>query len=467
VPRGSRRYPRLWLVEATDVTAVTETVTTAIGASSIVSPLADRSGDPSSDRFRVAFENAPIGVALVSTDGRWLHVNAALCEMLGYEEDELLRLSIVDVTHPADRSETIARRKQQLRGRSADKRIEKRYIRSDGQTIWVAVTSTVVRDDHKLPLYTVAQIEDISERVRTQCSLAEAEERFRRAFDDAPIGMALVGCDGRFLQTNRTLSGITGYSEHELLRRTFADITHPDDLDADVEQARRLLSGETEAYQMEKRYVCADGSVVWVALSVSLVRDAGGKSMYFVAQIEDINERKLADQELRFLADHDPLTGLLNRRRFYEEVDRELARLARHPDRHAAVLLLDIDRFKTINDALGHKAGDEVLTALAAILGLRLRAGDCVGRLGGDEVAALLVDLNHHDDGVAVARELRDTIRAEPFLTSAGPVAVTVSIGVAALGADNDTLTDHALTLADDAMYQAKRNGRDQIGIAA
>ena len=466
MPRGSRRYPRLWLVEADNVTAVTETVTT-IGSSSDVSLLHDRPGDPGSDRFRVAFENAPIGVALVSTDGRWLHVNAALCELLGYGEDELLQLSIVDVTHPADRSATIARRKQQLRGRDADKRIEKRYVRSDGQTIWVAVTSTVVRDDHQLPLYTVAQIEDIGERVRTQRALAEAEERFRRAFDDAPIGMALVGCDGRFLQTNRTLSAITGYTEHELLRRTFADITHPDDLDADVEQARRLLAGETEAYQMEKRYVCADGSVVWVALSVSLVRDAGGKPMYFVAQIEDINARKLAEQELRFLADHDPLTGLLNRRRFYEEVDRELGRLGRHPHRHAAVLLLDVDRFKTINDALGHKAGDEVLTALAGILGVRLRASDSVGRLGGDEVAALLVDITEHDDAVAIARELRDTIRAEPILTSAGPVAVTVSIGVAALGADSDPVTDHALTLADDAMYQAKRNGRDQIGIAA
>src|SRR5215217_9157513 len=140
---------------------------------------------------------------------------------------------------------------------------------------------------------------DITERRRVEVALRESEQRFRRSFDDAAIGMALVGTDGRFLQTNRSLREILGYPEGELLGKTFQDITHPDDLDADLYHFDRILTGEMRTYQIEKRYMHKDGHVVWALLSVSLVHDEEDEPLYFVSQIQDISERKRAEQKIR------------------------------------------------------------------------------------------------------------------------------------------------------------------------
>jgi PAS domain S-box-containing protein len=260
---------------------------------------AEEAAARANELFRAAFENAPIGIALTLTspEDRWLQVNQAFCELVGYSQEQLLGLTISDLTHPADRAASRERRVRLLGGDPDARRIEKRYLRSDGSVVWVEVTSTLVRDADGEALYTVAHIEDITLRHSAQKALVEAEERFRRAFDDAPIGMGLVAPDGRFLRVNRLLSEITGYDEEALLGRSFQDITYPDDLDADLEHARRLLAGDTRSYSMEKRYVRPDGSLVWVMLSVSLVRDADGTPLHFVAQVQDIGDRKRAEAE--------------------------------------------------------------------------------------------------------------------------------------------------------------------------
>jgi len=419
------------------------------------------------ERFRVAFDNAPIGVALLSPDGYWLQVNPALCDLLGYSAEELRARTFADVTHPDDLAANLARSTRQLEGGEWERRIEKRYVRADGETVWVALTNEVVRDAAGKPLYFVAQIEDITKRRQTDEALRDAEERFRRAFEDAPIGMALVGPDGRFLRVNRTLCRITGRTEQALLECSFQEITHPDDLDTDLTRAELLLAGEITSYQMEKRYLRPDGSIVWVMLSVSLVRDAGGEPLHFVSQIEDITERKEAHAELERLANHDPLTGLLNRRRFDEELERELKRLEREPDRRAALLLLDVDCFKHVNDTMGHRAGDDVLTAIAHTLVQRLRSTDVVARLGGDEFAALLLDLHDETDAREIASSLTTGIKAQPILTSGGATSVTVSIGVVVLDHTARDRELDTLVVADNAMYSAKRAGRNRIYLAA
>jgi diguanylate cyclase (GGDEF)-like protein/PAS domain S-box-containing protein len=419
------------------------------------------------ERFRVAFDNAPIGVALLTPDGRWFHVNKALCDLVGYAPAELYELTFADITHPEDLAGNLERNRQQLEGGTWERRIEKRYIRADGEVVWVALTNEVVRDASGLPLYFVAQIEDITQRRETENALRDAEERFRRAFEDAPIGMALVAPDGRFLRVNRTLCDLTRRREVELLGLTFQQITHPDDLDADIEQARRLLAGEISSYQMEKRYVRPDGSLVPVMLSVSLVRDSEGEPLHYVSQIEDITDRKRAEDELHHLANHDPLTGLVNRRRFDEELQRELRRLEREPDRRAALLLLDLDRFKAVNDSMGHRAGDDVLCAVARSLEHRLRGTDVVARLGGDEFAALLLDLHGSDDARQIASELAATIESQTILTVGGAARVTASIGVVALDHETGAREIDTLVAADNAMYSAKRAGRNRISLAA
>jgi diguanylate cyclase (GGDEF)-like protein/PAS domain S-box-containing protein len=417
------------------------------------------------ERFHRAFDGAPIGMALVTPDGRWLQVNPAFCELLGYSADELTSRTFMDVTHPDDLEDSIEHSRRQLDGEVDRLRIEKRYLRSDGTVVWVALTSTLARGDDGKPLHFVAQIEDVTERVRTRRALEEAEERFRSAFDYAPIGMGLVGLDGHWLRVNPMLCEITGYTESELLASTFYDITHPDDLEKNRTEVQRVIGGERRAMRIEKRYVRPNGNTVWVRISSSLVRDADGNPLHFVSQIENVTDRKRAEERLKELADHDSLTGLLNRRRFDEELRLTLQRLRRHGGQ-ATLLLIDLDRFKRVNDTYGHKTGDEVLVAVAAALRGRLRETDVVARLGGDEFAAIALETDGKD-ARSLATNLADALHALKITSGEAELTVTASIGVVPLDQVSMADDDDPLVAADRALYQAKSGGRDRIELGA
>jgi diguanylate cyclase (GGDEF)-like protein len=202
----------------------------------------------------------------------------------------------------------------------------------------------------------------------------------------------------------------------------------------------------------EKRYVRPNGRTVWAHVSSSLVTDADGKPLHLVSQIEDVTDRKRAETKLRDLAEHDSLTGLLNRRRFDEELDESLVRLRRHGGT-AALLLVDLDNFKEVNDTHGHKAGDEMLVSVASVLRKRFRAIDSIGRIGGDEFAALLEGA----DTEAAARVGHD------LTVALRDLHVTASVGVVAL--HPETTAEAALIAADRALYRAKHEGRDRIAL--
>jgi diguanylate cyclase (GGDEF)-like protein/PAS domain S-box-containing protein len=347
-----------------------------------------------------------------------------------------------------------------------DSVVEYRFRRPDGRVSWIQGFATAVRDGDGAIVGWVGTCLDLTDRKRAEEALLIERDRFRVAFDDAPIGMALVAPNGMFLRVNRTLCEILGYAEPALLQSSFQELTHPDDLDADLEQVRRVLAGESRTYQMEKRYMRRDGQVIWAMLSVSLVRDQGGQPLYFVSQIEDITVRKQAEQSLQRLADHDPLTGLLNRRRFNEELERELARTRRHGGQ-SAVLMIDLDRFKTINDTFGHRAGDDVLCAVARALEDRLRSSDVIARVGGDEFAVIAIGTGPDPHGQVLAHDLAEAVRSRPIVTGDVSVAVTASIGVSVFDAGTPGSADDVFVAADDAMYEAKRRGRDRVADAA
>jgi two-component system, sensor histidine kinase and response regulator len=177
--------------------------------------------------------------------------------------------------------------------------MEYRKLTRDGRVIWILDEGVLVRDDAGQPSHWQTVQLDITDRKRAEEALRQSEERFRTAFDHAAIGMSLVNLDGRFFRVNAALCGLTGYSEAELLTKTFQEITHPDDLQADLAQVDRLLAGEIRAFQMEKRYLRKDNEVIWIRLSTALVRDAQGAPLHSIGQLEDITERKRAEETVR------------------------------------------------------------------------------------------------------------------------------------------------------------------------
>ncbi|MEA2155106.1 MAG: hypothetical protein QOE11_1246 [Solirubrobacteraceae bacterium] len=308
-------------------------------------------------------------------------------------------------------------------------------------------------------------VQDVGERAEREREIGEAQERFRRAFEVSPIGMAVASLDGRFLEVNEALCMITGYGPHELAGMTFSAITHPDDLPADFAVMRDLIDGRIGSSDDEKRYLRPDGSVAWVARTTTLVRDAAGEPLHFLDQIQDITERRRFERELRHLADHDPLTGLLNRRRFEQELDRHIAEVARYGPR-GALLVLDLDHFKYVNDALGHHAGDELILSVAALLQDRLRESDTLARLGGDEFAVLLPNVSAAE-AEQVAAALVRAVREEATIASGDRrQRVTTSVGIAPFGAA-ELNGEELLIEADLAMYEAKEAGRDRYSVVS
>ncbi|MDQ4145048.1 MAG: EAL domain-containing protein [Actinomycetota bacterium] len=290
-----------------------------------------------------------------------------------------------------------------------------------------------------------------------QEAFEEILERFTRVFEDAAVGMSLVGMDGRFLRVNRSVCEITGYAEAELLAASLQSITHPDDLARDEEVDRRLVEGEIRTHHVEKRLRGAGGRPVWVMLSRSLVCARDGRPLYFIVQIQDISERKELECRLEHEALHDSLTGLANRVLFLDRVQHALLRRVREKQK-AAVLFLDLDDFKTINDSLGHAAGDEVLRVVANRLERCVRSEDTVARLGGDEFAVLVEGAESIESLHRLAQRIANSVQA-PFALQGKDMFIHASIGIA-LAHRRGERADELLRNADAAMYAAKRSGK-------
>ncbi|MBJ7328768.1 MAG: PAS domain S-box protein [Solirubrobacteraceae bacterium] len=337
------------------------------------------------------------------------------------------------------------------------------YVAKDGARFPVSLIVTPILDAEGGAIGYVGVARDITESKRADAALRETEELFRRTFEGAPIGMALVSPDGSWLRVNHAVCELLGFSAAELLSSSFQDITHPDDLEADLDLVREVLDGTRTEYQMEKRFLRKDRGVVWVLLSVSLIRGPDGAPRHFVSHLQDITERKRAEAALAHLATHDDLTELWNRRRMEEELDRVVAHARRYKS-DAALLLIDLDRFKSINDHLGHAAGDAFLRRVAQTLSAVLRESDHCARLGGDEFAVLLPHADQ-DRARQAAERIVEAIRG--LHVGDGPNAgrSTASAGVAILARELDV--DAWMGAADAALYRAKTAGGDQITLAA
>jgi len=289
----------------------------------------------------------------------------------------------------------------------------------------------------------------------------QAEEHFRSAFEYAAIGTALLDLEGRWIRVNPSLARLLGYRPDELTGRSFAELTHPDDRDESLEALNALIAGELSAYQIEQRYLHADGHPVWVSVSVSLVRDATGEPVHLIAQMQDISERKAVEDELTARALQDPLTGLPNRILFLDRAQVALARMQR-PHSPLAVFFVDLDRFKRVNDTFGHAAGDRVLEEVGALLKSLLRPSDTVSRFGGDEFT-VLCEGTDEKGATLVAGRIVEAL-ARPFTLGEHKVLLSASIGIA-VTRDPDDDPEKLLRDADVAMYRAKRQGGSRYAL--
>ena len=416
-------------------------------------------GSSSTDTFRELFRTAPVGMFVANERGALIAVNPAFCAILERDEDEILGRDFRAITHPDDIAADKAAVTELASGSRTEYVREKRYVRPDGSSVWVKLRGAVAIDPDTGSHVFVANVVDISEGRRREQALAEAEDRFRSAFDNAPIGMALVSPDGRFIKVNGALCDLTGYSETDLLIRTFQAITHPDDLDTDLAHVQDVLADRRRSYQMEKRYYHADGHIIWVTLSVSLVRDTAGEPLYFISQIEDISNRKRRERvletqaaRLAVIAATDQLTGLSTRRTW----DLSIADRTARPDHDLerfGIALIDLDELKEINDTHGHHAGDQALVAMASALRTVVRDEDLVARIGGDEFAVLI-----------------PSISAEAMLALTGrvlaalPEKLSASAGVATW--DGSESPAELQFRADRALYAAKHAGKGRACLA-
>ena len=287
--------------------------------------------------------------------------------------------------------------------------------------------------------------------------LRDSEQRFRSAFNFAPIGIAIVSPNGKWIKVNHALTDILGYSADEFLGTDFQSMIFGDDLGGALIGINRLLTGKASNCQMEQRYIHKDGHTVWTAWSVS----AAGENIQnsnLIFQVQDITEKKQLEERLRYEATHDALTGLPNRAHFLTRLETALSKTRINRDHRVSILFIDLDHFKLVNDSFGHVAGDQLLIAIAARLRECLRPSDIVARLGGDEFV-ILVEGKYEDAEVTFIAERIHRHFLTPFDIDGTEIYSSGSIGVLHAAEEHATPED-LMRDADTAMYHAKRRNR-------
>ncbi len=414
----------------------------------VVASVHDQRHAPRSDAATADFslaEASPLGLAVVSAQDEVPFANALFRARVGAGPDGAVALGALpglDQVVATARADGDAQRSVFHDG--AALRLTGRRIDGPGRDV-------------------VVSIDDITGEVEAVAARARSEQTFRATFDHTPAGIALVDTDGTFVEVNAAWTTITGYRSSDLVGRSFAEITYPEDLAADEALVAEALRGERDTYRMEKRYLHRDGGTIWVDLRVAAVRAPTGEVEHFVSQILDITAAKRAAEDMRVReaelthqATHDHLTGLPNRALLEEHLRVAIDRVA-DGGAPAAVLLMDLDGFKPVNDTYGHPRGDLVLQELAGRLSAACRRGDTVGRLGGDEFVAVVDPAPDGDDGRSLARRLLGVVAAPLVAMPDGAPALSASIGLTAARAD-DTV-ESLLARADEATYEAKRRG--------
>jgi len=409
----------------------------------------------SEERFRLTVDEAPIGLALVALDGRFIRVNRVLCEVLGYTPEELTQRTFQTVTHPDDLDTDMALAGQLARGEIPRYQLEKRYVRKDGSLVNVMLSGSIVRTRDGAPLYYIAQIEDITDRKRTEMALRQAAA----VFTGTNEAVIIADAQQRIVAVNNAFTRITGFDSAEVLGRN-PSLQQSGRHDAAFFAKLWETLTSTGQWQGEIWNRRKNGEVYPAWENISAVQDERGNVVNYVAVLSDISSIKASEERLLHMAHHDALTNLPNRLLFTARLDQAIERAKRKHAR-AALLLLDLDRFKLINDTLGHDAGDRLLQRVAERLLHSVRAEDTVARLGGDEFAIVLDEIVESQDAARVAEKILHQLSA-PITLEGKEFVVSASVGIS-LYPDDSVRGEDLVREADAAMYRAKRKGRHTL----
>lgn len=409
----------------------------------------------SEEKFRITFDQAPVGIAHVDLNGRILLVNRRLCSILGYADGELLDRSFEDFCegqHGTAHREYV---KDLIAGDMAYSAVELSLVHKEGTTIWVHLTVSALREPSGKPRYFVYVVKDISERRR-------AEENLRLAatvFDCSTEAIVIADAQANIVKVNRAFTEITGYAEEMAIGnnpRLLSSGIHDEAFYKGMWATLTTL-GQWQGEISNRR---KNGEIYPSWLTISTVKDGNGEICNYVGLAADLTTRKVAEERLSFLANHDPLTGLPNRTLLGDRLQHAIA-LANRQETEMALLFLDLDRFKNINDTLGHDMGDLLLQRVGERLCEHVRKCDTLARWGGDEFIMLLETIRRRENAAVVAHRVLQMF-AEPFEVTGYEIFVTASIGISLFPKDGGN-PQTLLKNADTAMYCVKESGRNNF----
>jgi diguanylate cyclase (GGDEF)-like protein/PAS domain S-box-containing protein len=424
----------------------------------------------SEERYRASFEQAAVGILHTSLQGRILRCNRTFADMLGFAPEELTGLSFQEITPPGDRPPGRSAFEQLISGEVANASFEKRYVRKDGTLTWVHLTITAQRDSERRPIHFITMVQDINARKQAedqltvaQESLRKSEERYRTAFQMTMDAVALNRMDdGRYLDCNLAFLSVTGYTREEVIGRTSVELgmwADPSDRLKMIEMVQETGVCRNFEAQFRKK----NGDFLWGMMSATLMDLDNQPCLLSITR--DMSEAKTAENEIKRLAYYDPLTGLPNRRMLIEKL-RQALTYDRRNSRKRALLFVDLDNFKTLNDTLGHHVGDLLLQEVAHRITSCIRDTDTAARIGGDEFVVVLENLSEsQEESASQAKQVAEKILtriAEPHTLSQRESVSTSSIGITVFGYGTESGTQ-VLQQADIAMYQAKAAGRNTI----
>lgn len=413
--------------------------------------------EESEKRYKSLFVTNPDGIFSLDTNKKVIEVNDSLEKIIGFSSEEVVGHSYEPLLHPSKRDEVNSLFTKVIQGETKSQEYDTIVVHKNGYIINLRIKITpMIVDDKIVGVYGVAK--DITELVHKEKELIETKNKLESFYNNTADAIDIIDLKYNVVQVNPAFEKIYGWKQEEIIGKPIPIIPE-NRIQESRKLLNRVLAGDT-IQSFEATCVRKDGTPIEISLTFSPIYDAKGNIMGVSGITRDITEKKKYEERLKYLAFHDPLTGLPNRRLFIETVEQKIEE-AKQYNRKLAVMFLDLDGFKHVNDTLGHDTGDLLLQGMAKRLENCVREHDILARLAGDEFTIFLPDI-HEEDAVKVGKRIIESLKS-PFLINGQNVRVSTSIGISLYpnAANDENLMKHA----DMAMYIAKQNGKNTYHI--